>query len=127
MKLEEQLVLAQDIQKVYPCLIDFTNTAWRSDLKETKKVDEDHYIEYSKKEYPTFFTVVNRGKNKIYELEFTNTRMDGTLIYRFQKQKEKTLVVLELQCVLQNPPFWWKSTLKRKWKTFLKDLEKSVG
>ncbi len=126
MRFEGIVMLEESITRSYANLTDCTNCIWRREIKEIKPIDEKHFIEYSLKDYPTFFTVLKKTKNKTYELEFSNNEMEGNIRYQFSKEEKKTKieVFLDVQWVSERNHLLAKSRLKKHWKDFLRDLEK---
>ena len=65
-------MVKSNIKKKFNCskeilwniITDNTNYLWRSDLSKIEIVDDKHFIEYTKKNYPTFFTITSKKKFK---------------------------------------------------------------
>lgn len=126
MHLESSIILNDKVSNVFNKVIDIKNVNWRSDLNVIKGIDDNNFIEYSKKNYPTFYTVLKNTKNKAYELEFINNKVEGHIKYSFKKEEDKTNVTVILDVTFVNAKFKViaKQKLKNQWKRFIVDLSK---
>ena len=57
-----------DIEKLWNIITDNTNYTWRSDLSKIEIIDDKHFIEYAKNNYPTYFTITSKENLKEYRL-----------------------------------------------------------
>ncbi len=126
MHLESSIVLEDTVAHIYTKLTDIHNCNWRSDLKVIKGIDDNNFIEYSKKDYPTFYTITKKTKNKTYELDFTNNKAEGHIIYSFKKEEDKTNVTVVADVTFVDAKFKIvaKQKLKNQWKKFIDDLSR---
>ena len=46
-----------DIHKVWEVVTDVEHYTWRSDLSRTEVINDKQFIEYTKEDYPTTFTI----------------------------------------------------------------------
>ncbi len=127
MHLESNIILEDTIANIYKKITDIHNTSWRSDLKVVKGIDDNNFIEYSKKDYPTFYTVLKNVKNKTYELEFTNNKVEGHIMYILKKEDNKTnlSITVDLTLVDAKIKMLAKQKLKKQWSKFVSDLSKN--
>ena len=127
MHLESNIILEDTIANIYKKITDIHNTSWRSDLKVVKGIDDNNFIEYSKKDYPTFYTVLKNVKNKTYELEFTNNKVEGHILYILKKEDYKTnlSITVDLTLVDAKIKMLAKQKLKKQWSKFVSDLSKN--
>ena len=127
MHLESNIILEDTIANIYKKITDIHNTSWRSDLKVVKGIDDNNFIEYSKKDYPTFYTVLKNVKNKTYELEFTNNKVEGHILYILKKEDNKTnlSITVDLTLVDAKIKMLAKQKLKKQWSKFVSDLSKN--
>ena len=127
MHLESNIILEDTIANIYKKITDIHNTSWRSDLKLVKGIDDNNFIEYSKKDYPTFYTVLKNVKNKTYELEFTNNKVEGHILYILKKEDNKTnlSITVDLTLVDAKIKMLAKQKLKKQWSKFVSDLSKN--
>ena len=127
MHLESNIILEDTIANIYKKITDIRNTSWRSDLKVVKGIDDNNFIEYSKKDYPTFYTVLKNVKNKTYELEFTNNKVEGHILYILKKEDNKTnlSITVDLTLVDAKIKMLAKQKLKKQWSKFVSDLSKN--
>ena len=119
-----------DIVKLWNIITDNTNYTWRSDLSKIEIIDDKHFIEYAKNNYPTYFTIISKEKLKEYKFDIENTKINGKWIGIFKKldngnvlldfteEIETTNVVMK---VLAKP------YLKSQQKRYMRDLEKELN
>jgi len=69
-----------DKEKLWNMITDNSNYSWRSDISKIEIKDELHFIEYTKKGYPTYFTITAKKKLKEYKFDLENTNMKGKWI-----------------------------------------------
>lgn len=129
MHLESNIELEDTVANIYKKITDIHNTSWRSDLKVVKGIDDNNFIEYSKKDYPTFYTVLKTVKNKNYELEFTNNKVEGHIAYTLKKEDTKTnlSIIVDLTLVDAKIKMIAKQKLKKQWSKFVEDLTRGIN
>ncbi len=66
-----------DIEKLWNIITDNTNYTWRSDLSKIEIIDDKHFIEYAKNNYPTYFTITSKENLKEYRFDIENTNIKG--------------------------------------------------
>ncbi|MFR5875524.1 MAG: polyketide cyclase [Eubacterium sp.] len=66
-----------NIEKLWDIITDNTNYAWRSDLSKIEIVDDNHFTEYAKNNFPTYFTITSKQKYKEYKFDMENANMTG--------------------------------------------------
>ncbi len=124
MHFESTVILDKEISTVYSMLVDSKNNGWRRNVKETKVIDATHYIEYTLKNYPTFFTVIKKSKNKLYCLEIINNKLEGMLTYEFVKKEKQTEISVSFDIqVLNEKSLFFKRKMKKAWQILLEDLK----
>ena len=74
-----------DIEKLWNIITDNTNYIWRSDLSKIEIVDDTHFIEYAKNNYPTYFTITSKVNLKEYKFDIENSNIKGKWIGIFKK------------------------------------------
>lgn len=84
--------LQSDIHKVWEVVLDVEHYTWRSDLSRTERIHEKQFIEYTKDNYPTIFTVTAAEPYKRWEFDMENTRMNGHWIGTFVAKGDETEV-----------------------------------
>ena len=70
-------VFANDVQTVWNIVTDVKNYIWRTDLSKTEIISDKQFIEYTKKGYPTVFTVTCEEHLKRWEFDLENSDMTG--------------------------------------------------
>lgn len=71
-------------EKLWDIITDNTNYAWRSDLSKIEIVDDNHFTEYAKNNFPTHFMITSKQKFKEYKFDIENTNMTGCWIGLFK-------------------------------------------
>ena len=66
-----------DKNKLWNIITDNANFAWRSDLSKIEIIDNTHFVEYTKKNFPTYFTIISKEKLKVYKFELKNENLKG--------------------------------------------------
>lgn len=61
-----------DKNKLWDIITDNSNYKWRTDLSKIEIIDETHFIEYTKNNFPTYFTITAKEKSKEYKLDLKN-------------------------------------------------------
>lgn len=119
-----------DIKKLWEIFTDNTNYTWRSDLSKIEIIDDKHFIEYAKNNYPTYFTITSKENLKEYKFDIENTNIKGkwTGIFKelsngnieldFTEEIETNNIIMKLLA---------KPYLKNQQKRYMKDLEKELN
>lgn len=66
-----------DIETVWKVVTNNEEFTWRSDLSLIEIQDNNHFIEYTKKGFPTVFTIMKKEEFKVYSFELENKNMKG--------------------------------------------------
>ena len=74
-----------DKNKLWNIITDNANFAWRSDLSKIEIIDNTHFVEYTKKNFPTYFTIISKEKLKVYKFELKNENLKGKWIGIFKE------------------------------------------
>lgn len=117
-----------DIYKVWEIVTMVDNYTWRSDLRNTEVVDENQFIEYTKKGYPTTFTITAVEPYKRWEFDMENSNMKGHWIGIFIPRNNETEVNFTEHVTAKKifmKPFV-KIYLKKQQAQFVSDLKKAV-
>ena len=118
-----------DIVKLWNIITDNTNYTWRSDLSKIEIIDDKHFIEYAKNNYPTYFTIISKEKLKEYKFDIENTKINGKWIGIFKKLDNGN-VLLDFTEEIETTNFVMKVLakpyLKSQQKRYMKDLEKEL-
>ena len=119
-----------DIEKLWNIITDNTNYIWRSDLSKIEIIDDKHFVEYAKNNYPTYFTITSKENLKEYKFDIENTNIKGkwTGIFKelsngnveldFTEEIETDNIIMKLLA---------KPYLKTQQKRYMKDLEKELN
>lgn len=126
MEIEQTVSIDEPISDVYASFVDFKNFRWRHEVKDVKKLDDKHYIEYARKNYPTFYTVSKKKKDTYYELQISNNWLEGTIEYNFEKVESSTNVSIKVnvEFIDSKPLFVSKRSFKRFFKKYIEDIKK---
>ena len=119
-----------DIEKLWNIITDNTNYTWRSDLSKKEIIDDKHFIEYAKNNYPTYFTIISKEKLEEYKFDIENTKINGKWIGIFKKLDNGN-VLLDFTEKIETNNFVMKVLakpyLKSQQKRYMKDLEKELN
>ena len=119
-----------DKNKLWNIITDNANFAWRSDLSKIEIIDNTHFVEYTKKNFPTYFTIISKEKLKVYKFELKNENLKGKWIGIF-KELPNGNIELDFTEEIEVNTFIMKllakSYLKSKQKRYMKDLEKELN
>lgn len=116
-----------DIEKLWCIVTDNTNYTWRSDLAKIEIIDDTRFVEYTKNNFPTNFTITKQDYLKKYCFDFKNSNINGKWIGHFIKiDDEKTLLdfteEIEVDSLLMK--LLAKPYLGSQQKRYFRDLEK---
>ena len=70
-------VIPKDIHEVWKIVTSVEDAGWRSDLSRTEILNERQIVEYTKKGYPTIFTVTAEETDRLWEFDLENNTMQG--------------------------------------------------
>lgn len=120
--------LSADIGAVW-AVVTSDNAAWRSDLREIKRLNEKHFVEIDKKGFETRFTVTMSEPYSLYEFDIENDNITGHWTGKFSVQNDMTAVdftedITPKKAIMK--PFV-KSYLKKQQAAYLRDLRKALG
>lgn len=117
------------VEKLWDIITDNTKFAWRSDIAKIEIIDNSHFVEYTKNNYPTYFTITFKEEFQEYHFDLENTNIKGRWIGIFKKLpngwtelnlSEEVEVKKAIMKLLAKP------YLKSQQKRYLKDLEKAL-
>lgn len=115
--------------KIWQIVTDNTYYAWRSDLSKIEIVDETHFIEYTKKGYPTDFTITVKQECAEYRFKLRNSNLHGIWSGIFRELPNgNTELELTEEIEVQAPlmKLLAKPYLKSQQKRYIRDLEKAL-
>ncbi len=115
-----------EIDCVWKVVLAIENYNWRSDLSKTERINEKRFLEYSKKGYPTAFTITASEPYRRWEFDMENSSLTGHWAGIFTAKGEETEIVFT-ECVRAKKFFlrpFLKYYLKKQQMQFVSDLEK---
>lgn len=120
--------LSSDIGKVWD-IVTSDNAAWRSDLREIKRIDEKRFVEIDKSGFETRFTITVFKPNSLYEFDIENDNMTGHWTGKFSVQNGMTVIeftedVTPKKAIMK---LFVKGYLKKQQTAYLRDLRKALG
>lgn len=120
--------LSSDIGKVWD-IVTSDNAAWRSDLREIKRIDEKRFVEINKSGFETCFTITLFKPNSLYEFDIENDNMTGHWMGKFSVQNGMTVIeftedVTPKKAIMK---LFVKGYLKKQQTAYLRDLRKALG
>lgn len=119
-------IIKCDIAKVWETVLTVEKYQWRSDLSKTVVINEKQFIEYTKKRYPTTFTITSIELYKRWEFDMDNSNMKGHWIGIFTSKGEETEIEFTEHVTAKKfylKPFV-KFYLKNQQKQYMEDLKK---
>lgn len=119
-----------DIERLWNIITDNTKYAWRSDLSRIEIVDDKHFIEYAKNNFPTYFTITSKEYLKEYKFNIENANIKGKWI-GILKKLDNGNVLLDFTEEIETNNFIMKLLakpyLKNQQERYMKDLEKELN
>lgn len=119
-----------DKEKLWNIITDNTNYNWRSDISKIEIVDDTHFIEYAKNNYPTYFTITSKKKLNEYKFDIENTNIKGQWIGLFNELPNGNVELDFTEEIIANNilmKILAKPYLKSSQKRYFKDLEKAIN
>ncbi len=113
-----------DIESIWDIITDNKNYEWRSDLSKIEIIDSTHFIEYTKKGYPTKFMITKMDYLKYYAFELENSNMQGNWECLFTSSADGTVLEF-IEHIAVNGFFKKiivKAYLRKQQKRYMKDL-----
>ena len=130
-------MIKSNIKKQFYCdknllwniITDNSDYRWRSDLSKIEVVDNEHFIEYTKNSFPTYFTITTKKKLKEYKFDLENSNLKGKWIGIFNELSDGS-VELDFTEEIEVKNFilrlMAKVYLKGQQKRYINDLEKEL-
>ena len=119
-----------DRNKLWNIITDNTNYSWRSDLSKIEIIDNTHFIEYTKNNFSTYFTITSKVKLKEYKFDLENANLKGKWIGIFTELPNGN-IELDFTEEIEVNRFMMKllakSYLKSQQKRYMRDLEKELN
>ena len=118
-----------DVQKVWEIVTSLENYSWRSDLSKIEILNENQFIEYTKEEYATTFTVTEKVPCERWEFDMENDNMKGHWTGVFTQAGDKTEIDFTEDVVAKKvfmKPFV-KGFLKKQQALYIADLRKALS
>lgn len=119
-----------DKDKLWDVITDNYNYSWRSDLSKIDIIDEKHFIEYGKNNFPTYFTITAKEKLKEYKFNLENANLKGKWIGIFKELPNGNIELdftEEIEVKIFIMKLLAKFYLKSQQKKYMKDLEKELN
>lgn len=119
-----------DKNKLWDIVTDNSNYKWRSDLSKIEIIDNTHFVEYTKNNFPTYFTITSKIKLKEYKFDLENDNLRGKWMGIF-KELPNGNIELDFTEEIEVSNFIMKLLakpyLKRQQKRYMRDLEKELN
>ena len=118
-----------DKNKLWDIITDNSNYKWRTDLSKIEIIDENHFIEYTKNNFPTYFTITAKEKLKEYKFDLENANLKGRWIGTFKELPNGQIELdfteeIEVNSLIMK--LLAKPYLKSQQKRYMRDLEKEL-
>ena len=119
-----------DKNKLWDIITDNSNYKWRTDLSKIEIIDETRFIEYTKNNFPTYFTITAKEKLKEYKFDLENDNIKGKWVGIF-KELPNGNIELDFTEEIEVNSFIMKLLakpyLKSQQKRYMKELEKELN
>ena len=119
-----------DKNKLWDVITDNNNYSWRSDLSKIEIIDNIHFVEYTKNNFPTYFTITSKIKLEEYKFDIENKNLKGKWIGVFKELPNGT-IELDFTEEIEVNNFIMKLLaklyLKSQQKRYMRDLEKELN
>lgn len=119
-----------DKNRLWDIITDNAYYAWRSDLSQIEVIDNTHFIEYTKNNFPTYFTVTSKEKLKVYKFDLKNANLKGTWSGIFQELPNGNIEIdftEEIELNNAAMKLLAKPYLKSRQKRYIRDLERELN
>ena len=119
-----------DRNKLWDIITDNSNYVWRSDLSKIKIIDDTHFVEYTKNNFPTYFTILSKEKLKEYKFDLKNANLKGKWIGIFKELPNGNIELdftEEIEVISFIMKLLAKSYLKSQQKRYMRDLERALN
>lgn len=119
-----------DKNRLWDIITDNAYYAWRSDLSKIEVIDNTHFIEYTKNNFPTYFTVTSKEKLKVYKFDLKNANLKGTWSGIFQELPNGNIEIdftEEIELNNAAMKLLAKLYLKSRQKRYIRDLERELN
>lgn len=113
-------------EKLWDIITDNTNYLWRSDLSKIKIVDDNHFIEYAKNGFPTYFEIIKKERFKEYSFNLNNGNMKGRwtgFLRELPNGHIELTFTEEIETDNSVMKLFAKPYLKKQQKRYMRDLE----
>ena len=119
-----------DKNKLWNIITDNSNYKWRTDLSKIEIIDENHFIEYTKNNFPTYFTITAKEKLKEYKFDLENANLKGRWIGTFKELPNGQIELdfteeIEVNSLIMK--LLAKPYLKSQQKRYMRDLKKELN
>lgn len=118
-----------DAETVWNTVTSLKSHQWRSDLSRIEILDEKRFVEFTKKDYPTTFTVTCEIPCERWEFDMENSHMKGHWIGVFREENGRTEIDftedVQPKSILMKP--FVKRFLKKQQELYVSDLKKAWG
>ena len=118
-----------DIQKVWDMVTNHENYAWRSDVSKIEVApDGKTFVEYTKKGFPTTFTITEKTPLERYGFDLENKNMRGHWVGVFAKEGNGTRVTFTEEVAAKNPlmGFFLGGYLKKQQTAYMAGLKAAL-
>ena len=119
-----------DKNKLWDIITDNSNYKWRTGLSKIEIIDENHFIEYTKNNFPTYLTITAKEKLKEYKFDLENANLKGRWIGTFKELPNGQIELdfteeIEVNSLIMK--LLAKPYLKSQQKRYMRDLKKELN
>lgn len=123
-----RVTFPRDVQTVWNTVTSLTDTAWRKDLRKVEVLSETQFVEYTKDNFATTFTITASEPCRRWAFDMENANMTGHWTGVFSEENGETTV--DFTETITAKRLWMKpfvgSYLKKQQAAYVEDLKKAL-
>lgn len=122
-------VIENTKEKVWEIITNNKDYRWRTDLSKIEIIDENNFIEYTKKGFPTNFKITKKEPYERYEFDLKNENLTGhfiATIREIEKDKVEIKMIEDIEVKSFIMRLLAKSYLKKQQQTYMRDLQEKL-
>lgn len=118
------------IEKLWSIITNNADYTWRSDLSKIEIIDDKHFVEYIKNNFPTYFTITAKREYEEYRFDIENANIKGRWAGLFRQLPDGRAELDFTEEIATNHPIMKllaKPYLKSQQRKYMKDLDQKIN
>lgn len=118
------------IEKLWSIITNNADYTWRSDLSKIEIIDDKHFVEYTKNNFPTYFTITAKREYEEYRFDIENANIKGRWAGLFRQLPDGRAELDFTEEIATNHPIMKllaKPYLKSQQRKYMKDLDQKIN